>query len=115
MKPVKKIDWTKLYDTEYKEVEIDGLGTIKVKKEMNGKDLINYFEQAASGQNGTATNMFAAAFAIHALVVDDDNNSVFNSVDDVLQLPSNTILSIAGAINNIPMLSDGQVEEQAKK
>lgn len=111
-----KPDWALLMQPVYKEINIDGLGAIRIKTEMNGKDMLTYQEYISQSQkDGMVIVVEMAACKVQLMVVNDDDQPTFSSVDDVLKLPAEIILKIAEVLENKGDTFDNKVEEEAKK
>lgn len=111
-----KPNWALLMQPVYKEINIDGLGTIRIKTEMNGKDMLTYQEYISQSQkDGMVIVVEMAACKVQQMVVNDDDQPVFSSIDDVLKLPAEIILKIAEVLENKGDAFDTKVEEEAKK
>lgn len=116
MKNSLKIDWSKFAKPSIKTVQIDNYGNVDLKTEMSGQDLVEYYDVILSHhKNDSVNNAVLSAHLVRLMVVNEDGEPVFQSVEDVLKLPSELIMAIARNIQGEKSLSDGSIDSEAKK
>jgi hypothetical protein len=109
-------DWNALMQPAYQEVDIAGVGTIRTKTEMSGKDLLDYQEHISQTEkDGMVALISLAAFRVQRMVVNENGEPVFGSIEDVLKLPADVISKISELFDKTNNALDEQVNEAAKK
>lgn len=108
------VDWTKFLQQKPIFIDVPDVGRVKIKPQLSAGDMSVIFENVLKAEQ---LNPFMyGVHMIWLLVLDDNDNQRFGSIDQVLELPASVITALTQALDQLlaPNLN-AEVEDAAKK